>query len=1287
MKYKIEIENNNFKSYLYYTIIYLLIIHINSFQNFKAFTLLSNDIVLITDAGIIKYNPSTYTQTVINQNNIISSQNDQDYISFIQFPENEGGYAICRLKNTIFVYNNNLDNLFGSFEISEIENFYCDMKSYKTIDGRITIIISYINGDQKLRIIMYKMNIGQTDNFGELIHEVTRPIKNKFEQEMNALNKAISCELIVKSNYNNKLLVCFAAEQQFYSLIVSAFDPENSLSFLFFSDNLVETSGTSIIKSVISPNKKNSFICLVDSNGYLNCFVYNSETNKLSDKIIFFNGCQHYSFNTDVRYISETNEYSANCYTNDIHMNFIKFDENLNIKDIDQENDRCYYNFQVSNEQCYSVYYSYLLYIKSDNKYIMLRNCDINNNNYELKLLTISQTCNTKIEQTGFNIENEIIPTTLPISTTQFLSHIITTIPIPLTTIFETEKESTILTTIPDFLLISTLIQTTIISNLPLSPPTTIISTLPLFPPTTIPETSIIIKESPLPNLTPETTIIITESPSTVVILTNFPIISESSIILISTLPYFPKEILTTLISSYTSQNEKNEDSNNKSIQFHIDGDIMKGKINKTKEEIENNLEEIIEIIEIGKKYEINGNNYNITITPINNKDSFKSAFVDMTKCEDILRKEYNMTKAEILTILQIEIDKMNEKALTNQIEYEVYNEQKKRLDLSHCKDIEIKIIYDIRNQSLLNQAMISYYSDLGIDIFNSNDSFFHDICYPFAISKSDIILKDRVSDIYQNFSLCDNGCEYNEIDMDNLSVTCSCQVKAEIETKVLQPAFGKIIKSTFADSNFGVIKCYKLVFRFESKFQNMGFLVSLVFFLAHIVCFIYFIITGVKSIVIFVIKEMHKNNYITKINNPKKKNNYKCQKDDNSNSKNEFNSAILMNLEKILKKQNLKNIKQNQKKEKEKRNKKGKQKEKKGKQKVKKEKEKRNKKGNDKKKVDKKGEEKGKRNSQPIFIFNYKYDNNYYKVNNRTINSKKTLKNYSKMNIKTIKQNSSKIYSIRKLNKENKFPGYYNLIQINANNSLKNKPPYSKFILDNYNFEEAIKYETRDFWRIYFIILLSKENILNTFFFKSPIESQPIRISIFIFNYSCDFALNALFYFNEKISDKYHYEGDSIYLFILINNMTISIFSNVVSYLLVKSLNQLTNSKEAIELLFREEEKRMRKNKDYRVDKNRKIYIFRNLLKVFKIMKIKIICYIIIEMLLMLFFIYFITAFCEVYSDTQMSLLFDSLISFILSIPIELLISFIISIMYLTAIKLKLKCLYNMVLFLYSLG
>ena len=550
---------------------------------------------------------------------------------------------------------------------------------------------------------------------------------------------------------------------------------------------------------------------------------------------------------------------------------------------------------------------------------------------------------------------------------------------------------------------------------------------------------------------------------------------------------------------------------------------------------------------------------------------------------------------------------------------------------------------------------MISQYSELGIDIFNSQDSFFNDICYPFSISNSDVILKDRVSDIYQNYSLCDNGCEYEQIDIQNMSVTCSCNIKTEINTEVSPPVFGEIVEDTFKDSNFGVIRCYNLVFSLDNKLHNIGFLILLLFVLAHIICFIIYFISGINSIVIFVQKEMEKNNYIIRKSNPKKKKKVRKKNipENNSNSKNDFNSTLLIyqhKKNKIIQKNN-KETKKISKKDK-------------------------TKASNIKAKT---------RNNQPIFIFNYKFDNNYY--NSKFNSSKKNLNYNDKLKSNNRKKTKKYNQPISKMNKELKFPGYYNLIQINANNSIKNKPPESKFILDNYDYEEAIKYDKRDFWRIYFICLLSKENILNTFFFKSPLEIQSIRLSIFIFSYSCDFALNAVFYLNQNISDKYHYEGDSLYIFTIVNNMTISVFSTIFSYLLVKSLNILTNSKESIEILFRKEEKKMRKNKEYKVNKNAIKNIYTNLLKVYKNMKIKIIFYIIIEFLLMIFFLYFVTAFCEVYKDTQLSWLYDSFISFILSIPIELLISFVISLLYIVSIRMKIKFLYNFVLFLYGLG
>ena len=215
----------------------------------------------------------------------------------------------------------------------------------------------------------------------------------------------------------------------------------------------------------------------------------------------------------------------------------------------------------------------------------------------------------------------------------------------------------------------------------------------------------------------------------------------------------------------------------------------------------------------------------------------------------------------------------------------------------------------------------------------------------------------------------------------------------------------------------------------------------------------------------------------------------------------------------------------------------------------------------------------------------------------------------------------------------------------------------------------------------------MSKENILNTFFFKSPLEKKSLKLSLFIFSYSCDFALNALFYLNQKISDKYHYEGDYLYLYTLINNIIISIISSLSSFLLVISLNSLIESKDEIEKLFRIEEKKMRKDPNYRVNKEIKKNILKKLKYIFKILKIKIIFYIIIEYFLMLFFFYFVTAFCEVYKNTQISWIIDSIVSFILSIITEIGLSFIYSLLYIIAIKYKNEKLYNLTLFLYTLG
>ena len=102
------------------------------------------------------------------------------------------------------------------------------------------------------------------------------------------------------------------------------------------------------------------------------------------------------------------------------------------------------------------------------------------------------------------------------------------------------------------------------------------------------------------------------------------------------------------------------------------------------------------------------------------------------------------------------------------------------------CGDVESKIHYSIKNNSKLDVSSISEFKELGIDVLNIKDKFFNDLCYPYSDSQNDMILEDRMKYIYQNFSLCEEGCSYNNIDIDNMNIICNCKIQEEKKKKNL---------------------------------------------------------------------------------------------------------------------------------------------------------------------------------------------------------------------------------------------------------------------------------------------------------------------------------------------------------------------------------------------------------------------------------------------------------------------------------------------------------------------
>ena len=293
---------------------------------------------------------------------------------------------------------------------------------------------------------------------------------------------------------------------------------------------------------------------------------------------------------------------------------------------------------------------------------------------------------------------------------------------------------------------------------------------------------------------------------------------------------------------------------------------------------------------------------------------------------------------------------------------------------------------------------------------------------------------------------------------------------------------------------------------------------------------------------------------------------------------------------------------------------------------------------------------------------------------------------------IESLNQNENKI-EIKKnnnitntINKENiiiankEFP----LILIHANNE-DYQPLKSNYILNNFKYEEAIIHENRKFCRIIYIFLICKNNILNLIVFNPPLELKPLRICIFIFNLACDLALNALFYFSDNISDKYHYTGKYKLLFTLVNNLTISLALVIVSFILLTFFQELTQSNNKIEQLFKEQDDLLKSDKNYKVNQDTIIKIRDEISKITKCLKIKILFFFIFELIIMLFFFYYATAFCHVYESTQISWLLVNISSYLISLIISLAISLIGSIFYKISIKYKIKILYRTVIFVYA--
>ena len=286
---------------------------------------------------------------------------------------------------------------------------------------------------------------------------------------------------------------------------------------------------------------------------------------------------------------------------------------------------------------------------------------------------------------------------------------------------------------------------------------------------------------------------------------------------------------------------------------------------------------------------------------------------------------------------------------------------------------------------------------------------------------------------------------------------------------------------------------------------------------------------------------------------------------------------------------------------------------------------------------------------------------------------SNKTLLSFKKRN-----KNNKKNKSIKNLD--------LNLISINLNNLSQREvsPKESNITLYNYTMKEAFKYDRRNILVIFYIYLLSKEAFFFFFFYKSPLVLFPLRFCLLLFIISSDLALNAFFYFNDNISRKYR-NTKNIFIFTLSNNMTVILLSTLIIFIFLTLFTNLSNTTKDLRDIFKNEENKIRKNKNYQVTQTQKDKIKKNVENILSKYKRKISFLFLIDIILMPFFWYYTVVFCHVFSGTQISWLINSALSMLSRIIIDVLLCLLFSKLYRIGVRANYACIYKISLFFYG--
>ena len=224
-------------------------------------------------------------------------------------------------------------------------------------------------------------------------------------------------------------------------------------------------------------------------------------------------------------------------------------------------------------------------------------------------------------------------------------------------------------------------------------------------------------------------------------------------------------------------------------------------------------------------------------------------------------------------------------------------------------------------------------------------------------------------------------------------------------------------------------------------------------------------------------------------------------------------------------------------------------------------------------------------------------------------------------------KNQLTKVDSLGQLNKENDGNAY----------TFEND-----YELNNISFQQAIKIDNREFCDLYRSLIKNKQLIMFSFFDFNSYNSPIIKKTIFFLSFIYHYGFNAFFFTDEILDTIFEEEGKYNPLVLV----PLAVYSAMITTVFIKLLVDFLVLTEKQVLRIKNEETEEKANDEKK--------------RLMKITIIKLCIFFSINIILLIFFWFYLTCFNAVYPNTQIFLVINTAISFVISNIIPLIYNLI---------------------------